>query len=29
MTASGLTSTTDAYGSYDDLVAYQDARDAR
>lgn len=28
MTASGLTSTTDAYGSYDDLVAYQDARAA-
>ena len=28
MTASGLTSTTDAYGNYDDLVAYQDARDA-
>ena len=28
MAASGLTSTTDAYGNYDDLVAYQDARDA-
>jgi predicted amidohydrolase YtcJ len=28
MTASGLTSTTDAFGNYDDLVAYQDARDA-
>jgi predicted amidohydrolase YtcJ len=28
MAASGLTSTTDAYGSYDDMVAYQDARDA-
>lgn len=28
MAASGLTSTTDAYGSYDDFVAYQDARDA-
>jgi predicted amidohydrolase YtcJ len=28
MTASGLTSTTDAYGSYEDLVAYQDARAA-
>ena len=28
MSASGLTSTTDAYGAYDDLVAYQDARDA-
>ena len=28
MAASGLTSTTDAYGSYDDLVAYQDAREA-
>jgi len=28
MAAAGLTSTTDAYGSYDDLVAYQDARDA-
>lgn len=25
MAASGLTSTTDAYGNYDDLVAYQDA----
>lgn len=28
MAATGLTSTTDAYGNYDDLVAYQDARDA-
>lgn len=28
MAAAGLTSTTDAYGSYDDFVAYQDARDA-
>ena len=28
MAASGLTSTTDAYGGYDDLVAYQDAREA-
>ena len=28
MAASGLTSTTDAYGAYDDLVAYQDAREA-
>ena len=28
MAAAGLTSTTDAYGNYDDLVAYQDARDA-
>jgi predicted amidohydrolase YtcJ len=28
MAASGLTSTTDAYGSLDDLIAYQDARDA-
>ena len=28
MAAAGLTSTTDAYGSYDDMVAYQDARDA-
>ena len=28
MAAAGLTSTTDAYGAYDDLVAYQDARDA-
>ena len=28
MAAVGLTSTTDAYGTYDDLVAYQDARDA-
>ncbi len=28
MAAAGLTSTTEAYGSYDDLVAYQDARDA-
>ena len=28
MAAAGLTSTTDAYGTYDDLVAYQDARDA-
>jgi predicted amidohydrolase YtcJ len=28
MAASGLTSTTDAYGSLEDLVAYQDARDA-
>ncbi len=28
MAASGLTSTTDAYGSRDDLVAYQDARAA-
>lgn len=28
MAAVGLTSTTDAFGSYDDLVAYQDARDA-
>ena len=27
MAASGLTSTTDAYGSYEDMVAYQDARD--
>ncbi|MDX1405611.1 MAG: amidohydrolase [Woeseiaceae bacterium] len=28
MAAAGLTSTTDAYGSLDDLIAYQDARDA-
>jgi len=28
MAAAGLTSTTDAYGNYDDFVAYQDARDA-
>jgi predicted amidohydrolase YtcJ len=28
MAASGLTSTTDAYGSLDDMIAYQDARDA-
>ena len=28
MAAVGLTSTTDAFGTYDDLVAYQDARDA-
>jgi hypothetical protein len=28
MAASGLTSTTDAYGNYDDLVGYQDAREA-
>lgn len=28
MAATGLTSTTDAFGNYDDLVAYQDARDA-
>ena len=28
MAATGLTSTTDAYGALDDLVAYQDARDA-
>jgi predicted amidohydrolase YtcJ len=28
MTASGLTSTTDAFGNYEELVAYQDARDA-
>jgi predicted amidohydrolase YtcJ len=28
MAAAGLTSTTDAYGGYDDLVAYQDALDA-
>ena len=28
MAATGLTSTTDAYGAYDDLVAYQDAREA-
>ncbi len=28
MAAAGLTSTTDAYGQFDDLVAYQDARDA-
>jgi len=28
MTAAGLTSTTDAYGSLDDMIAYQDARDA-
>ena len=28
MAAAGLTSTTDAYGGYDDLVAYQDAREA-
>jgi len=28
MAAAGLTSTTDAFGDYDDLVAYQDARDA-
>ena len=28
MAAVGLTSTTDAYGSYDDMVAYQDAHDA-
>ncbi len=28
MAAAGLTSTTDAFGNYDDLVAYQDARDA-
>lgn len=28
MAAAGLTSTTDAYGSRDDLLAYEDARDA-
>ena len=28
MAAVGLTSTTDAFGTYDDLVAYQDAREA-
>jgi len=28
MAAAGLTSTTDAYGAYDDFIAYQDARDA-
>ncbi len=28
MAAAGLTSTTDAYGSLDDLIAYQDAREA-
>ena len=28
MAASGLTSTTDAYGGLDDMIAYQDARDA-
>jgi predicted amidohydrolase YtcJ len=28
MAAAGLTSTTDAYGSYEDFVAYQDARAA-
>ena len=28
MAAAGLTSTTDAYGNFDDMVAYQDARDA-
>jgi predicted amidohydrolase YtcJ len=28
MAAAGLTSTTDAYGSLDDIIAYQDARDA-
>lgn len=28
MAASGLTSTTDAYGDLDDMIAYQDARDA-
>ena len=28
MAASGLTSTTDAYGAYDDFIAYQDARAA-
>ncbi|MGI9205821.1 MAG: amidohydrolase, partial [Woeseiaceae bacterium] len=28
MTAAGLTSTTDAYGGLDDMIAYQDARDA-
>ena len=28
MAAAGLTSTTDAYGRLDDLIAYQDARDA-
>jgi predicted amidohydrolase YtcJ len=28
MTATGLTSTTDAYGQLDDMIAYQDARDA-
>ena len=28
MAAAGLTSTTDAYGSLDNLIAYQDARDA-
>ena len=28
MAAAGLTSTTDAYGTLDDFVAYQDARDA-
>ena len=28
MAAAGLTSTTDAYGGLDDLIAYQDARDA-
>ena len=28
MAAAGLTSTTDAYGTLEDLIAYQDARDA-
>lgn len=28
MAAAGLTSTTDAWGNYDNMVAYQDARDA-
>lgn len=28
MAAAGLTSTTDAYGSLEDMIAYQDARDA-
>lgn len=28
MASAGLTSTTDAYGALDDLIAYQDARDA-
>ncbi len=28
MTATGLTSTTDAYGQLNDMIAYQDARDA-
>jgi predicted amidohydrolase YtcJ len=28
MAAAGLTSTTDAYGSLDDMIAYQDAREA-